>query len=134
MISQNQKSPSVLQSAFHSRQSAVMMPPTHAATIDELAFDEAPFEIDARAEDIYWAEHFRDSPYIPQGTPYTQVRAAYRFGWESRRRMPHASWAIALPRLRSEWIADPANFLMSWNEAEHAVRDAWNRASASRRH
>ncbi len=98
------------------------------------AEETTPYEVDAHAEDAYWAEHYRDSPYVPAGTPYDHVRAAYRFGWESCRRLPDVSWNIALPRLRSEWNADPANFMMTWAEAERAVQDAWNHAGAPRSH
>jgi hypothetical protein len=130
----SQKSPSVLQNAFNSRQPVAQTPTPYPSSIDQFVFEQSPLDIDAQAEDSYWAEHFRDSPYLPQGTPYTHVRAAYRFGWESRRRLPNVEWIVALPKLRSEWNADPANFVMSWSEAEHAVRDAWNHASAQRRH
>ncbi len=99
-----------------------------------IELNEEPIEIDAHAEDAYWAKHYHDRPYVLQGVPYAHMRAAFRFGWESRRRLPDATWAIALPRLRSEWNADPANFVMSWSEAEGAVRDAWNHAGAERSH
>ena len=104
------------------------------AKVDDLALDHDPLTIDAMAEDAYWAEHYADSPYVPEGTPYEHVRAAYRFGWESRRRLPSTQWTIAMPRLRAEWNADPANFVMSWSEAERAVRDAWNHAGTQRPH
>jgi hypothetical protein len=108
------------------------VPPGYAASVDELAFATAAVEVDPGAEDAYWAAHFRSCPYIAAGTEYTEYRAAYRFGWESRRRLPDTRWDIAKPKLRAEWIADPANFLMSWGEAESAVRDAWNHAGAQR--
>jgi hypothetical protein len=130
----SQKSPSVLQNAFNSRQPVAQAPTPYPSSIDQFVFERSPLDIDAQAEDSYWAEHFRDSPYLPQGTPYIDVRAAYRFGWESRRRLPNVDWIVALPKLRSEWNADPANFVMSWSEAEHAVHEAWNHASAQRRH
>lgn len=104
------------------------------ASIDELVFADPPLEIDTRAEDSYWAEHYQHGGYVPTGTRYDEVRAAFRFGWESRRRLPDVDWNIALPRLRSEWNADPANYVMSWSEAEKAARDAWNHAGAQRNH
>lgn len=106
--------------------------PKETASVEELAFAAAVVDVDPAAEDAYWAAHFHSCPYIAAGTPYTEYRAAYRFGWESRRRLPDTSWDIAKSRLRAEWSADPANFLMHWGEAESAVRDAWNHAGAQR--
>jgi hypothetical protein len=116
---------------------ATPTPPQRRAVNEDdfqVEFSEAPVEIDPRVEDEYWSKHYRDSRRVDADTPYEHVRAAYRFGWESRRRLPAVSWSVALPRLRSEWNADPANFMMSWNEAEPAVQDAWMHAGKQRTH
>ena len=108
------------------------VPPGYAESADELAFGRAPTEVDPSAEDAYWAAHFRSCPYVSPDAQYPEYRAAYRFGWESRRLLPDTSWDIAKPKLRADWTGDPANFLMTWGEAEAAVRDAWNHAGAER--
>ncbi len=116
--------------AMQTRQSTA----SFEASVDDLAFGHEPLNIDPHAEDAYWAQQYRKSPYVAAGTTYDEVRAAYRFGWESRRRLDCANWDIALPRLRAEWNADPANFMMTWSEAEPAAHDAWNHAGAQRAH
>ncbi len=106
--------------------------PDYSASADELAVELAPTDVDPTAEDAYWSAHFRSCPYVSPDAEYPEYRGAYRFGWESRSRLPETSWDIAKPKLRAEWTADPANFLMAWGEAEAAVLDAWNHAGAER--
>ncbi len=106
--------------------------PGHSASADEVAIELAPTDVDPTAEDAYWAAHFRSRSYVSAGAEYPEFRAAYRFGWESRRLLPDTSWDIAKPKLRAEWTGDPANFQMTWGEAERAVLDAWNHAGAER--
>ncbi|MGA9421943.1 MAG: hypothetical protein WBW61_06235 [Rhodanobacteraceae bacterium] len=87
--------------------------------------------IDAAAEEAYWNKYYASRPYIKEGAVFDFYRPAYRYGWESRATYVDKSWDEVRDVLQEDWSADPANFEMSWEDAEPAARDAWERINAA---
>ncbi|HET6545404.1 MAG TPA: hypothetical protein VFG55_01505 [Rhodanobacteraceae bacterium] len=83
--------------------------------------------VDPTAEEAYWNENYAGRPYVKEGVAYEYYRPAYRFGWEARVLHPDKSWDEVRPTLQQYWTGDPANFELPWEDAEGAVRDAWDR-------
>jgi hypothetical protein len=92
-------------------------------------------EFDATEEERYWREHFADRPYRRLDRGYEWYAPAYRYGWESARKIPPEdgrTFEEVEEELKGGWlglggmVADetPAR---EWHEAREAVRDAWNR-------
>lgn len=77
-------------------------------------------------EDAYWQSHYASRPYA--GTrPYEDLRPAYQYGWESRVRHHGRNWSDVESDLERDWSTYPGTSNLSWNEARHASRDAWDR-------
>ena len=90
------------------------------------AWDHATSWFDDRDEDAYWQARISDSA-TPSGERYDTHRAAYRFGWEAKRRHVGLTWAEAEPTVESEWHALEMDRRLPWSAARGAIRDAWLR-------
>ena len=88
------------------------------------SFDEGVFDPDA--EDAYWREHYLSRPYVTPGSPYSDYRDAYRYGWESDSKY-RSSWDDASDKLERGWEKAKRESRLAWADAKHAVRDAWHR-------
>jgi uncharacterized protein YcfJ len=79
-------------------------------------------------EDRYWREQHRHEPYYVEGSSYdTRYAPIYRLGWESRVKYHGRVYDDTAPYIRAEFDALPGKD-MGWDEAEPAVRAAWDRA------
>lgn len=79
-------------------------------------------------EERYWREQHVREPYYVEGSSYeTRYAPIYRLGWESRVKYHGRVYDDAAPYIRAEFDAMPGKD-MSWDEAEPAVRAAWDRA------
>jgi len=84
--------------------------------------------LDAEGEDRYWREQHVREPYYVEGSSYeTRYAPIYRLGWESRVKYHGRVYDDAAPYIRAEFDAMPGKE-MPWDEAEPAVRAAWERA------
>ncbi|HVO50592.1 MAG TPA: hypothetical protein VMV60_06340 [Thermoanaerobaculia bacterium] len=89
-------------------------------------------EFDAEEEARYWRENFASRPYRASERDFSYYEPAYRFGWESARRLQgdSRSFEEAEPELKDGWLAwmvgdsSPGH---EWHELREAVRDAWRR-------
>jgi flavin-dependent dehydrogenase len=83
--------------------------------------------LDEREEDAYWREQHRNEPYYVEGSPYETLYAPlYRLGWESRVKYHGRVFDDAAPDIRAEFEALPGQD-KTWEEAQPAVRAAWDR-------
>jgi hypothetical protein len=81
-------------------------------------------KVNPTEEDAYWQENFHSRPYVTTGTAYNVYRPAYRYGWESRGIHEGKRFEDVEENLRADW-GQTSN--MKWDDARHAVRDAWDR-------
>lgn len=85
-------------------------------------------EIDTREYEAYWREHFAQRPYVRAGARYEDYQDAYRFGIREYARTDHPrTWDEMADTLGLRWDATRGDSRLSWEEAEPAVRDAWER-------
>ena len=82
--------------------------------------------IDPDVEDAYWRDNYSTRPYVKPGSPYSDYRDAYRYGWESRARA-NSTWDDAANDLERGWDKAKTNSRLAWSEAKEAVRDGWHR-------
>lgn len=85
--------------------------------------------IDPTAEDAYWRENYRGRPYVDQGADYETYRGAYQYGWESRGQYAGLRFEDAESDLERDWRKRQSK--LSWDQAKHATRDAWDRVEGS---
>jgi phage tail tape-measure protein len=84
-------------------------------------------KINPTIEEAHWRETYTSRPYVDRAKTYDHYAPAYRYGWESRSKMPNASWDESEVALRRDWETHPHSWTLDWNSASHAIRDAWER-------
>jgi hypothetical protein len=88
-----------------------------------------PASLGAAAHDRYWRQRFKERDYVDPERDYEYYRPAYRYGWESGDRHEESEFDRVEQELREGW--DPDKMGLSWEEARPAVRDAFQRRSAT---
>jgi len=95
------------------------------AVVGGLAGKGVAESIDPTIEDAYWRENYVNRDYVADGRSYDDYGPAYRYGVSQHREgLP---FETAEPDLAEGWIAARGNSRLAWDEASHAVRDAWDR-------
>jgi bacterioferritin (cytochrome b1) len=87
--------------------------------------------IDPEAEDAHWRSTYSSQPYVTQGSRYEDYGPAYRLGYERYPEYHGRSFEEAEPELQRDWDTRRGDSRLSWNEAKHATRDAFNRTRES---
>jgi len=100
------------------------------AVVGGLAGKAAGEAVNPTAEEAHWRDHYQREPYYEQGRTFDDYGPAYRLGVESRLR--YRDWDAAEPRLASEWESSRAGSSLSWPQARHATRAAWDRLETNR--
>ncbi len=85
--------------------------------------------IDPTVEDKYWREAYPSRPYYSAKTKYDEYAPAYRYGWENRTRYQDRQFDDAEPELSKHWEKSRSTSRLSWAQAKHAARDAWERVT-----
>lgn len=80
------------------------------------------------ASDKYYRDQYKSAVYYKPEYDYdNDYRPAYRFGTQARSAQPDREWDESLEsQLGNRWDNTRATSRMSWNEAKHAVKDAWH--------
>jgi hypothetical protein len=83
--------------------------------------------IDPDAEEAYWRENYARRPYVAHGATFNEYRPAYRYGVDAHRRFEGRSFAEMAPELMRDWDRVKGISSLTWENAQHAARDAWQR-------
>jgi hypothetical protein len=78
-------------------------------------------------EDEYWRQNFASRPYVREGARYEDYAQAYRYGYQVFDEYPGRSWHDARADIGAGWQVDRGNSRLEWEEAEPAIREAWER-------
>lgn len=81
-------------------------------------------------EDLHWQDHYRSRPYYNPDFSYDDYQPAYRIGFQGyvEHAETHDSYEKVELKLRREYENNYGDSGLDWNQAKHAVRDAWNHA------
>jgi len=85
--------------------------------------------IDTNAEEAFWRQNFSTRPYVPAGTPFIEYRPAYRYGADAHTKYPGRTFENAESELMQAWDSFKGTSSLTWDNARHAARDAWQRVS-----
>jgi len=102
------------------------------AVVGGLAGKAAAESVNPTAEEAYWRDNYSKEPYYEKGRSFDDYAPAYRLGLTGRTRYEE-DWALAEPRLASEWDSARAGSALSWPQAQPATRAAWDRIDSTRR-
>jgi hypothetical protein len=76
--------------------------------------------------EAYWSERFSERPYVVPGSSFDDYGPAYRYGVDVVRRYEARSFDDVEDELRGDWKKARGSSKLDWNQAKHAVRDAWD--------
>jgi len=85
--------------------------------------------IDPTAEESYWRDNYATRPYVEGGSTFDDYGPAYRYGVDSYGRTNGGSFDDAEPQLMRDWEGSRGSSRLTWDNAKHASRDAWQRVS-----
>jgi uncharacterized protein (TIGR02284 family) len=102
------------------------------AVVGGLAGKAAAEAVNPTAEEAYWRDNYTREAYYERGRAFDEYAPAYRLGVTGRTRY-NDSWDVAEPRLASEWESSRGGSSLSWPQARHASRAAWNRVDGTLR-
>lgn len=84
--------------------------------------------VDTSAYDAYWRDNYAGRPYVASDANYDDYEPAYRYGAQAYARSDrHREWDEVEPGLRAGWEDARGRSTLRWEEARHAVHDAWNK-------
>lgn len=81
--------------------------------------------VNPTAEESYWRDNYSRESYYEKGRAFDEYAPAYRLGVTGR--TEYQDWDAAEPRLASQWESSRGGSSLSWPQAKHASRAAWNR-------
>ena len=93
--------------------------------------------IDPTAEGAFWAQSYHARPYVKPEDSYDDYGPAYLYGVEQFRQGGDRAFDDIAADLGAGWHTARGGSRLSWEEASHATRDAWDRAreqAALRKH
>ena len=85
--------------------------------------------IDPAAEEAYWRENYSSRSYVARGTAFNEYRTAYRYGVDAYALHAGRRFEQAEPQLMPGWDRAKGLSSLTWEDARHATRDAWQRVS-----
>jgi hypothetical protein len=86
-----------------------------------------PGVVDTNAEEAYWRQNYASRPYVAEGISFIEYRPAYRYGADAYSRYQGKSFDEAEPEMANEWDRFKGTSSLTWENAKHAARDAWQR-------
>lgn len=101
------------------------------AVVGGLAGKGVAEKIDPTVEDNYWRKNYAKRPYAQKNVAYDVYQPAYRTGYEGFSHHPSDTYEDVETDLQRDYEKSKAHSTLSWDNAKHAVRDAWNRAETS---
>jgi hypothetical protein len=79
------------------------------------------------AEEPRWKDDFSSRPYVGPSALYIDYEPAYRLGYERSFKYRGAKFDDIEPELRRDWESERGESRLSWDDARHAARDAFER-------
>ncbi len=86
--------------------------------------------VNPTAHEAYWRDNYTREPYYEAGRSFDDYGPAYRLGLDGYNEYS-GDFAGADARLSDAWESRRERSTLSWNEARHASRAAWDRAGTT---
>lgn len=81
----------------------------------------------ADSDETYWKDNLPKQSFYEKGFDYGDYASALRLGYERYPDMQGKSYEESEPRLSEEWERVKGSSRLSWGQARHATRAAWER-------
>jgi hypothetical protein len=89
--------------------------------------------MDPTGEADYWRTEYAARPYYDRTYTYDDYAPAYALGTQLRSERDSDWRSLSEPYLRSEWETSKGSSRLSWDQAQHAARDAFDRSDRTYR-
>lgn len=83
---------------------------------------------------VYWRDNYSSRPYAVKGSKFEDYEAAYEVGHESYDRYANQSFEeveLSLKQDYESYCAKHGYTELPWDQAKHAVRDAWDQSGTT---
>jgi len=97
------------------------------AVVGGLAGKGVAEKVNPTAEREYWQENYRNEPYYQEGRSFEDYEPGYRTGYEGYGRYGERSWDDVKAELQRDYEKNRGTSELTWDEASHATRAAWER-------
>ena len=98
------------------------------AVIGGLAGKGIAEKVNPTVEREYWVENYRNEPYYKEGRSFEEYEPAYQTGYEGYARYgDERSWDEVKADLQRDYEKNRGTSELTWDEASHATRAAWER-------
>ena len=85
-------------------------------------------KVNPTVEREYWVEAYRSEPYYKEGRTFEDYEGAYRTGYEGYANYGgERSWDEVKADLQRDYEKNRGTSELTWDEASHATRAAWER-------
>jgi hypothetical protein len=84
-----------------------------------------------KVEEDYWKKNHSSRSYVKAGSTYDDYAPAYRLGYERYPEYHGRKFDEVEPEFRRQWDSGRGSSRLTWEDAEHATRDAFERARNS---
>lgn len=89
--------------------------------------------VDWASQDNYWRKTYPSRPYYSTSRTYNTYEPAYRYGADIYAKNPGVSYdMLDQAQLRRDWEQSRGTSKLSWDDANSATRDAYNRLYENR--
>jgi hypothetical protein len=88
-------------------------------------------DINSALEDTFWSENYKSRPYVESSEPYAKYKPMYHYGIDAYKSFSGREYHEIEPELKEGWAEK--NHELSWDKAQHAVKDAYNKLYNGRR-
>ena len=102
------------------------------SVVGGLAGKDVAEQVNPTFEETNWQETYTSSTYVDSDRTYEDYQPAYRTGYEGYERYGHGgrTYSEVETDLQRDYQANQTGGL-SWEQAKHAVKDAWDRAATA---
>ena len=102
------------------------------SVVGGLAGKDVAEQVNPSFEENNWQETYTSSTYVDSDKTYEDYQPAYRTGYEGYDRYGHSgrTYSEVETDLQRDYQTNQTGSL-PWEQAKHAVKDAWDRASTS---
>lgn len=84
--------------------------------------------INPQVEEEHWRSSYSSRPYVTKGSSFDDYGPAYRLGYERYPEYHGRTFDEAETNLQRDWDTIRGSSRLSWEQAKHATRDAYERA------
>jgi len=103
---------------------------TNTSASSSTSLSTSPMNTNWDTESAYWQNNYFSRPYYNSGLDYSAYEPAYHYGMDAYTKYNGKSYNdLDQAQLKRDWENEKGNSNLSWDQAQSAFRDSYNRLS-----